>query len=429
MIRNCVQGRLGWLVLFFSLPLGLAGQDLDRARATIGTLTSPGFHGRGYVNGGDRIAAQFLEGQFREMGLKAFDSTYVQPFPLDINTFPGRVSLKIDRKTLVPGQDYLVNPVSQRGRGRGRVVVLDTLIFTQEAARQRFLKGDFRRNVMVYESRHYANLTELSPEYLNKMHEARALIELHPAKLTMSLSPAQVSHPAFEMVKKDLPAGAKNAAYRVDAKLVKGYQSQNVVGYVPGKKYPDEFIVISAHYDHLGRMGKDTYFPGANDNASGTTLMLELARHYARPENQPDYSVAFMAFGAEEVGLIGSRYYTEHPLFPLGDIKFMINLDLLGTGEEGMMVVNGTRLPEAFDRLTQINAEKNYLPKLQKRDNAPNSDHYFFTRRGVKAVFIYLMGGPKFYHDVYDRAETLPLTKFRESFELIRDFVAAGEWE
>jgi hypothetical protein len=261
--------------------------------------------------------------------------------------------------------------VSQQGRGRGRIVFLDTLIFTQEAARQRFLKGDFRRNVMVYESRHYANLTELSPEYLNKMHEARALVELHPAKLTMSLSSAQVSHPAFEMVKKDLPAGAKKAAYRVDAKLVKGYQSQNVIGYVPGKKYPDAFIVISAHYDHLGRMGKDTYFPGANDNASGTTLMLELARHYARPENQPDYSVAFMAFGAEEVGLIGSRYYTEHPLFPLSDIKFMINLDLLGTGEEGMMVVNGTRLPGSLRPAHADQREKNYLPKLRSGTMRP----------------------------------------------------------
>jgi Iap family predicted aminopeptidase len=306
---------------------------------------------------------------------------------------------------------------------------LDTLIFTQESARQRFMQGNLRRNVVVYESRYYANLTELPVEYLNKMHEAKALIELHPAKLTMSLSPAQVSHPAFEMVKKDLNAQAKKASFRVDAKLIKGYQSQNVVGYVPGKKYPDEFIVISAHYDHLGRMGKETYFPGANDNASGTTLMLELAHHYALPENQSDYSVAFMAFGAEEAGLIGSRYYTEHPLFPLNQIKFMINLDLLGTGEEGMMVVNGTRLPEAYDLLTKINSEKNYLPKLQKRDNAPNSDHYFFTRKGVKAVFIYLMGGPKFYHDVYDRPETLPLTKFKETFGLIRDFVAAGELE
>ncbi len=281
---------------------------------------------------------------------------------------------------------------------------------------------------MVYEARHYANLTELPSEYLNKMHEAKALIELQKEKLTMSLSPAQISHPAFQMVKKDLDPAAKTATFRVDAKLIKGYPSQNVIGYVPGKKFPDQFVVISAHYDHLGRMGKEAaYFPGANDNASGTTLMLELARHYVLPENQPDYSIAFMAFGAEEAGLIGSRYYTEHPLFPLSQIKFMINLDLLGTGEEGMMVVNGTRLPEEFDRLTALNNQHNYLPKLQKRDNAPNSDHYFFTRKGVKAVFIYLMGGPKFYHDIYDRPETLPLTKFSEAFGLIRDFVSGME--
>jgi hypothetical protein len=87
-----------------ALPLGLAGQDLDRARATIVTLASPGFHGRGYVNGGDRVAARFLEGQFREMGLKAFDSAYVQPFPLDINTFPAGFPSRSTKRSWCPGR-------------------------------------------------------------------------------------------------------------------------------------------------------------------------------------------------------------------------------------------------------------------------------------------------------------------------------------
>jgi Zn-dependent M28 family amino/carboxypeptidase len=170
-------------------------------------------------------------------------------------------------------------------------------------------------------------------------------------------------------------------------------------------------------------MGKDTYFPGANDNASGTTMLLELAQHYSQPQNQPEYSMVFMAFGAEEAGLIGSRYYVQHPLFPIREIKFMINLDLVGTGDEGMTVVNAVDLPDQFNLLTRINEQKGYMPKINKRTNAPNSDHYFFATKGVKAIFIYTLGGIKAYHDIYDRAETLPLTKFKELFGLLTDFI------
>ena len=72
------------------------------------------------------------------------------------------------------------------------------------------------------------------------------------------------------------------------------------------------------------------------DGATGVPLNAELAAHYARPENQPAYSVVFLLFGAEEAGLVGSRYFVAHPLVPLPRIKFLVNLDLLGTGEDGV---------------------------------------------------------------------------------------------
>lgn len=396
---------------------------MNRVKTTIATLTSPQMHGRGYVQSGDRKAAEYLAEQFQQMGLKTFNASYFQEFPLDINTFPKRLKLTVGKKMLTPGEQYIVNPISQQGAGQGKIVYLDTLIFTQESARQKFLQSNFSKQVMVYESVHYGKLVEMPIEYLNKMHEAKALIELQKEKLTASLSGKQMSHPAFEMVKKDSPPAGTRVKYRVDAKLISNYISQNVIGYIPGKAEPDSFIVISAHYDHLGRMGKNTYFPGANDNASGTTMLLELARHYSQPQNQPEYSMVFIGFGAEEAGLIGSRYYVQHPLFPLKDIKFLVNLDLVGTGDEGMTVVNGAALTDEYTLLTRINEQKGYLPKINKRTNAPNSDHYFFANKGVKAIFIYTLGGIKAYHDVYDRAETLPLTKFKELFGLLTDFI------
>ncbi|MBC7920843.1 MAG: M28 family peptidase [Ferruginibacter sp.] len=400
-------------------------QDLGRVRATIDTLCSPGMYGRGYVKEGEKIAARYLARRFAAIGLHAFGTAsgepYFQPFSLDVNTFPRPIRLKIDKKTLVTGQDYLLNAISRKGRGTGKVRRLDTLILTDESARQRFLQSKTKDQVVVYEQKHYARLVELPPDLLNKMHEAKALIELQNSnKLTASLSPSQLSHPLFEVKAAGFNPNAQRVKFRAYARLIAGYSTQNVIGYVRGTAEPDSFVVISAHYDHLGTLGR-AYFPGANDNASGISMLLELAHHFAA--HPPRYSVAFVAFGAEEAGLVGSKFYVEHPLFPLRQIRFLINLDLVGTGDDGLMVVNGTAMTPEFDRLSRINQQNGYFPTLSKRANAPNSDHFYFAIRGVRSVFLYTLGGIKAYHDVDDRPETLPLTKYKEVFGLLRQFI------
>ncbi len=167
-------------------------------------------------------------------------------------------------------------------------------------------------------------------------------------------------------------------------------------------------------------MGKNTYFPGANDNASGTAMLLYLAKYYTT--HKPKYNIVFMSFGAEEAGILGSKYYTEHPLFPLEKIKFLTNLDLAGTGDEGITVVNATLHKKEFKKLGKINLKKDYLEKVKLRGPAANSDHYWFTQKGVPAFFIYTLGGIKAYHDVFDKAETLPLTEFTDYSKLLIEF-------
>jgi len=121
--------------------------------------------------------------------------------------------------------------------------------------------------------------------------------------------------------------------------------------------------------------------------------------------------------------LIGSKYFVNHPTVPLNQINFVFNMDLMGTGSEGGMIVNGRVYEEHFNRLIKINKEKNYLPSIKKRGRAANSDHYWFSEKGVPSFFIYLMGGISAYHDVDDISKTLPLAKYEDSFRLIRDFV------
>ena len=97
-------------------------------------------------------------------------------------------------------------------------------------------------------------------------------------------------------------------------------------------------------------------------------------------------------------------------------------MDIMGTGEEGITVVNGSVFKTEFEKLKQINTDNQFIKAVNIRGKAANSDHYFFTENGLKAFFIYSMGGIKAYHDIYDRAETLPLNEFENLFNLVIKF-------
>ena len=197
--------------------------------------------------------------------------------------------------------------------------------------------------------------------------------------------------------------------------------TRNVAGYIKGSTCPDSFIFITAHYDHLGLMGKGTYFPGANDNASGIALLLNLAEYFSK--HPPRFTLVFLALSGEEPGLLGSQYFCENPTVELSRIKFLVNLDLAGTGDEGIVVVNGSIFPKYFDMLLKINDKEKLLPLIKKRGEACNSDHCPFYRKGVPSFFIYTTGGSKAYHDLNDRPENLTYTGFEGVVVLLADFI------
>jgi hypothetical protein len=96
---------------------------------------------------------------------------------------------------------------------------------------------------------------------------------------------------------------------------------------------------------------------------------------------------------------------------------------MMGTGDKGMTVVNATLFPKEFQDIQLLNLNKDYLPVIQSRGKAANSDHYYFAEKGVKAFFFYLMGEYKYYHDIYDTPEALTFSKYKEAFLLIHDFL------
>ncbi len=197
-------------------------------------------------------------------------------------------------------------------------------------------------------------------------------------------------------------------------------KTDNIYAFIPGTLYPDSFIVLSAHYDHLGNI--DTvYFPGANDNASGVAVLLEFMSHLKK--NPLKYSVAFFFFTGEEIGLLGSKHYVEHPLFDLTRIKILLNMDLMGGGSDGMMVVNGKIFQKEYALLEEINKNKSFYLTIKSRGKAQNSDHYWFTEKGVKSFFIYTMGDIKAYHNIYDSADKLKFTNYEIFFQLITEWL------
>jgi aminopeptidase YwaD len=370
------------VLLLLSVSLRSSSQDVAFARTMVDTLTSPNFWGRGYTNNGMAKAADFIAKQFAGFGLVPINNqSFLQPFSYPVNTFPGRMDVSINNKKLVPGKDFIVTPDSRSVHATGKLEQKD--------------------------STHFVN-----PNY-------RIIVSLEN-KLTWSVAPAVADYTSIQLDKKaagDIPFTIQAD---IESKQITDFKTANVCAWVKGTVHPDSIIVISAHYDHLGGMGANTYFPGANDNASGTSLLLGLAKYYAA-HPQP-FTIAFISFAGEEAGLLGSKYFIQHPLFPLKNIRFLLNLDLEGTGDEGITVVNATEFSNQFTILNAINDSAHYLTKINARGKAANSDHYWFTEKGVPAFFLYTLGGIKAYHDVFDKAETLPLNEYEDLFKLIVAF-------
>lgn len=413
------------LLIFLCIVTAAFSQDTAQIRQDIRTLCQPAFHGRGYVLEGDRKAANWLSHQFEDLGLKKFGESYQQRFVLPVQTFPQNPSLRLGKKTLRPGTDFIPDPATSAGEGALRLLALDTAVFSDADTQKAWLKKDLSRYALWYTPAEERKIYEL-PETL-ALHLLRVpLTVIIQENLVFGVAEEPRRLPTLRVRKAVFPSEnpPKKLRFHIRTQPQPSYTSQNVIAYVEGTETPEHFIAFSAHYDHLGGWGESVYFPGANDNASGTATLLELARYYA--ENPPKRSVVFMAFGGEEAGLKGSRYYVDNPSFPLKNIDFLLNLDLLGTGETGATLVNGKIHTDAFERLRQLNEEYDFLPGLKARGAAPNSDHHFFHLKGVPSFFIYLtthepekLG----YHSPDDTPEKLSLAGVPGLINLLKAFV------
>lgn len=411
-----------YFLLILCLSFGANGQDKTYAFEVIEKLTSKDFFGRGYINDGHIKAANYIASEYEKIGLKSFDDNYLQHFSFSLNQVVGHPSLKLGAKELELGKDYIIDPSSPPVQGSFEVVYLDEKSLPTKQKKLNKCAKSWSGKAVVIDTRKMDKLQAgVAQQIKYQNYPAAILVFVDDNKLTAHMSQQKGTTPIVQLKVDEGFEVPSNVEVSIESLFYPSIRSQNVVGFLPGEEKADSFIYITAHYDHLGGMGEEVFFPGANDNASGIAFLLNMARELSLKPRK--YSYVFIAFGAEEVGLVGSQHYVSSPLSPLAQIKIVLNFDILGTGDEGIKVVNATNNLGVFNQLVSLNEANQYLKKVGKRGPAANSDHHSFYQKGVPAVFIYTLGGIDAYHDVLDQAATLPLTKYNDLFALIQGFL------
>ena len=218
---------------------------------------------------------------------------------------------------------------------------------------------------------------------------------------------------------------------------------KNVIGVLEGSgDLAGQTIIIGAHYDHLGYGGRGSgslakdpdskeIHHGADDNGSGTTTILELARHFGAMKDRQGRRLVFIAFTGEESGLLGSEYYCKHPVYPLADTAAMINLDMVGRLRADMethkdkLVVYGTSTGKGFDDLvTGLNKKFDFqmqkVPGILMVNERSSSDHATFYQKKIPVLFFFTGNHPD-YHRPSDTADKVNVAGMRKIAELVED--------
>ncbi len=193
----------------------------------------------------------------------------------------------------------------------------------------------------------------------------------------------------------------------VHTKYEKEKEVVNVVGMIEGSD-PDlkkEYLIIGAHLDHVGSQAGKIYFPGANDNASGSAALLQIAREFSRTQEKPKRSIIFVFFAGEEQGLYGSKYFSENMKFSKEKVKAMINLDCVGYGDS-IQIGGGESAPTFWNIAKQIDNGNNKL-LVTRTWKGGGADAEPFYEKGIQTLYFVTTNSYKHLHMLSDKPETL----------------------
>lgn len=409
------------IILLALVSLQLPAQDLPHFKRIVKELSSANYQGRGYAKGGANKAGKYLEKEFRKAGA---DEVTRQAFTIDINTFCGKAEMWADGKKLKAGVDFSMREYSPGVHGEFPVYYVDTLNFNADKLLADLAKPE-NANCMVCCEFWF---TYKHREVFSKLQKAGELPNAGllytwtaPIKFYKAYGEKVVDKPIV-WVTPEAIEGVRRVKLNVDNEFLKDYPLFNVIAKVEGARH-DSCYVFTAHYDHLGNMGKKVYYPGANDNASGTATIVTLAAHYAK--NRPQFDMYFLAFSGEDANLRGSTFFVEHPVVPLSQIKYLFNIDMIGDDNPVQYCEVSDAGMSQFPKFEQINEEQHLFTKLNRGELAANSDHYPFAVRGVPCIFLENEEGSAFphYHTPADNMKTVKLDSYEPVFKLVTGFI------
>lgn len=413
------------VIFFYFLIFFVAkiyAQDIDYARFIVDTLCSREMAGRGYSENGDKKCAEFIKNELSINKIESLDYNYFQKFNIKVNTFPKDVFVSINNVPLIPEEDFYISPYSGTVEGSFEVFWIDSIIINSNRRLKKSIKKINGKVCAIdFNGVSKTRKKEIKELFSNVPLGAKSILFIDSEDIMFGVASFVLPYAIINIRSESISERFYKIDLKIENEYYHNYETQNVIATIDGTHSIDSFIVFCAHYDHLGLMGKDVYIPGANDNATGVSILLDFAKYFNK--NKLKYSIVFVFTSAEEIGLVGSQYFVNNPLIDLSKIKFLINMDLIGSGENGIAVVNGENFSAEFNLLDSLNKENKYMVNIKKRGPAKNSDHYPFYEKGVPSFFVYTMGESKSYHDTTDTPENLSFFAYKNLFCLIRDFV------
>ena len=444
-------------------------------------LASDSFMGRETGFPGQKMAADYLRSQFMELGLKppVEDTSYYQPFTLTSREYTG-VDLKVGKDDFKLFDDFYhffsytdttvsLNSVVFTGYGMrtrgwnsyegidvaGKAVMLidgeprskdgiSLITGSEESSlygKDRSKKIELARNAgaglilvvredyedVVPRIKMYVAQTRMQLEENGKEVGSNApVVYISPSTADIILGgKGKFGNIKRKLIKKERPVSRsynKNVTLEVQRE-VNQLESENVLGLIEGSEKKDEVVVVTCHYDHIGKDGEVIY-NGADDDGSGTSSILEIAEAFSIAVDsgyRPSRSILFIGFSGEEKGLLGSKYYSMNPVFPLESTVANLNIDMVGRtdkeheGEpEYVYLIGSDRLSMDLHELsekanadfTQLDLDYRYNSEDDPNQFYRRSDHYNFAKHNVPVIF-YFRGVHEDYHQPGDIEEKI----------------------
>ncbi|MBX3254779.1 MAG: M28 family peptidase [Chitinophagaceae bacterium] len=474
------------LVLFVSVSFAYGQQktnpkpfakeiSVEDLKTHLYILAGEEMQGRETATEGQRKAADYIENEFKRLGLlPGMSNVYQMPFPVYADSLLN-ASLAVNEQSFQPGVDFSVNIMAAHNASFRFSEAVFAGFGIVDSTRDDYNNLDARGKLVVVLSSKFAdNLPADTKKRLNPYRQQEAAMGKGAAALliidktvapvipkgnmyvnmyrnSFRINTFSITEKVAQAILGDGYSTAKGAALQnttasgnytanIDldfTKTIVTMQSTNVLGLLEGTDLKDEYVVLTAHYDHLGmKNGKIWY--GADDDGSGTVGILELAKAFTKAKaagKGPRRSILFMTVSGEEKGLWGSDYYGDHPVFPLEKTTVNLNIDMIGridpSRKKGdstnyVYIVGDDKLSSDLRPISEANNRKYVKLELDYKYNDPKdperiyyrSDHYNFAKHGVPIIF-YFNGLHADYHQPTDTPDKINYALLQKRTQLV----------